>query len=57
MEQQGRSEMVVSAARQACRELAYIMEKTDDQQLRETLRAAIGAMCAKFQITAFGSLP
>jgi len=47
----------ISAAKDACKSLVFIAERTDDEALQNTCMETIKHLCKSFDITIFGSLP
>ena len=52
-----KSLLVTSTAKNACKELVFIAERADDEELFNTCIKTIIYLCRKFNITVFGSLP
>ena len=49
--------LLINVAKQTCRSLVFIIERTDDEALFNTCKATITHLCNSFNITVLGSLP
>lgn len=57
MAKQPENKLVQSAAKQACHQLAFVMENTNDENFKSKLEEIIRTLCEKHSLVVFGLLP